>query len=432
MKKMKELTYHIGLLVRIYPSDRQKQIIRKNAGVNRFVYNRLVAVNREIYDLAKTAPFSQTDRDRLAYLKCAYGTTTDMRNAIPFLNDSDIDNYSIANAKQDYQKAWNQFRKVPSAGMPKFKRRTNSYSYGTNCTYTIDQKADPNTIGLFEGCVRFLDKTHVLLPILGRIRIKGSKKLISSLLERTDFTRIGTVRVTIDECGNCFLSLALASDTPFHVPYQKTGKAVGMDLNLTNFLTDSDGTVVDTPKYLRKSERKLKKAQRKLSRMYECAKKDNRKLRESKNYQKQRQKLAKIHKRVANQRKDFIRRVADMEVKNHDYLFAEDLKVRNLLKNHKLAKAISDSGWRMFLTQLKWCATKHGRICVLVNPKNTTQTCSSCGYVCKGKDHIELGVEEWTCPKCGTHHIRDLNASINIKNAGLLLLEESGVPISLS
>ena len=431
MKKMKELTYHIGLLVRAYPSDRQKHIIRKNAGVNRFVYNRLVAVNREMYDLAKTAPFSQTDRERLAYLKSAYGTTTDMRNAIPFLNDPDIDNYSIANAKRDYQKAWNQFRKVPSTGVPTFKRRTNSYSYGTNCTYTTDQKVDPNTIGLFEGCVRFLDRTHVLLPTLGRIRVKGSKKLIASLLERTDFTRIGTVRITIDSCCTCLLSIALASDTPFHVPYQKTGKAVGMDLNLTNFLTDSDGTVVDTPKYLRKSERKLKKAQRKLSRMYECAKKDNRKLRESKNYQKQRQKLAEIHKHVANQRLDFIRRIADMEVKNHDYLFAEDLKVKNLLKNHKLAKAISDSGWRMFLTQLEWCASKNGRICILVNPKNTTQTCSSCGYVCKGKDHIELGVEEWTCPKCGKHHIRDLNASINIKNAGLLLLEESGVPISL-
>ena len=195
---------------------------------------------------------SQADRDRLAYLKSAYGTTTDMRNAIPFLNDPDIDGYSIADAKQDYQKAWSQFRKVPSVGMPTFKRRTNSYSYGTNCHYNPSLQSD--IVGLFEGSVRFLDKTHVHLPILGRIRIKGSKKLIASLLERTAFTRIGTV--------------------------------------------------VDTPKYLRKSERKLKKAQRKLSRMYECAKKDNRKLRESKNYQKQRQKLAEIHKHVANQRMD--------------------------------------------------------------------------------------------------------------------------------
>lgn len=430
MKTMKQLTYHMGLCVRAYPSDRQNQIICKNAGVNRFVYNRLVAVNREMYELAKTALFSQADRDRLTYLKSAYSTTTDMRNAIPFLNDPDIDGYSIANAKRDYQTAWNQYRKVPTTGVPTFKRRTNRYSYGTNCHYASSLSS--NIVGLFEGSVRFLDKTHILLPILGRIRIKGSKKRITALLERSDFTRIGTVRVTIDECGNCFLSITLASDTPFHDPYPQTGKAVGINMNLSNFLTDSDGTVVDAPRYLKKSEKKLKKEQRKLSRMYESAEKDNRKLSESKNYQKQRQKLAGIHKHVANQRKDFIRRVADMEVKNHDYLFAEDLKVRNLLKNHRLAKAISDSGWRMFLTQLEWCASKNGRIYILVNPKNTTQTCSSCGYVCTGDDHIALGVEEWTCPECGTHHIRDLNAAINIKNAGLLYLKESGISISLN
>ena len=226
MKTMKQLTYHIGLCVRAYPSNRQKKIIRKNAGVNRFVYNRLVAVNKEMYELEKTAPYSQTDRDRLTYLKSAYGTTTDMRNVIPILNDPDIDNYSIANAKRDYQKAWNQYRKVSMTGVPAFKKRSNSYTYGTNCTYTSEQKSNPVTNGLFKGCVRFLDKNHVHFPILGRIRIKGSKKRIAALLERSDFTRIGTVRVTIDECGNCFLSIALASDTPFHIPYPKTGKAV--------------------------------------------------------------------------------------------------------------------------------------------------------------------------------------------------------------
>ena len=97
---MKQLTYHMGLLVRAYPSDRQKQIIRKNAGVNRFVYNRLVGVNREMYELSKTAQYSPTDRDRLLYLKSAYGTTSQMRIAIPFLNDPDIDCFSIANAKR--------------------------------------------------------------------------------------------------------------------------------------------------------------------------------------------------------------------------------------------------------------------------------------------------------------------------------------------
>ena len=100
MKTMKQLTYHIGLCVRAYPSNRQKKSIRKNAGVNRFVYNRLVGVNREMYELSKTAQYSPTDRDRLLYLKSAYGTTSQMRIAIPFLNDPDIDCFSIANAKR--------------------------------------------------------------------------------------------------------------------------------------------------------------------------------------------------------------------------------------------------------------------------------------------------------------------------------------------
>ena len=179
---MKQLTYHIGLCVRAFPSDRQKKSIRKNAGVNRFVYNRLVGVNREMYELSKTAQYSPTDRDRLLYLKSAYGTTSQMRIAIPFLNDPDIDCFSIANAKQDYQKAWSQFRKVPSTGFPAFKRRSNSFSYGTNCNYPSDVLNNPDTIGLYEGAVRFLDHNHIHLPILGRIRIKGSKKTVASLL----------------------------------------------------------------------------------------------------------------------------------------------------------------------------------------------------------------------------------------------------------
>ena len=187
-----------------------------------------------------------------------------------------------------------------------------------------------------------------------------------------------------------------------------------------------------SPKYLHKAEKKLKKAQRKLSRKYESAKKDGRDYRTCKNYQEQRLKVAEIHKHVANQRLNFIRNVADMEVKNHDYLFAEDLKVRNLIKNHKLAQAISDSGWRKFLTALEWGSSKRGKLCLLVNPKSTTQTCSACGYVSHGDTRIMLGQEEWDCPKCGTHHIRDYNAAVNIKNTGLLILKEAGVPITLS
>ncbi|MCI7157413.1 MAG: transposase, partial [Solobacterium sp.] len=147
---------------------------------------------------------------------------------------------------------------------------------------------------------------------------------------------------------------------------------------------------------------------------------DKRKYYECKNYQDQRLKVAKIHKHVSNQRKDFYNVLANDLVKNHDYIFAEDLKIKNMIKNHNLAKAISDSGWRSFLTTLSWIAQKSNKNLILVNPKNTTQMCSTCGTISNEK--IVLGVEEWICPNCGKHHIRDINAAINIKNKGLSIV----------
>lgn len=431
MKTMQDFHFHTGIHVRAYFSDKQKQIVRFNGGAANFIYNRMVAVNRERHQLKKTAYLCPSDKARLAYLDNAYQDTKHLRNTVPFLNDSKIDGYAIANAKQDYQHAWNQFKKVKGTSIPTFHKIDNSYSYGTNCHYSKKSLADFNTVGLFEGSVRFLNKTHIVLPILGTVKIKGSSKMVSRLLARKDITRIGTVRVSLDNCNNGYLSISLASDSPFHDCYPKTHSAVGMDLNLTNFLYDSDGREVHSPKYLKKAEVKLKKAQRKLSRKLKTAKKDKRNYWECKNYEEQRIKLAKLHKHVANQRLDFIRALADEEVKSHDYLFAEDLKVSNLVKNHRLAKAITDSGWHMFLTELQHTASKRSKTCLLVNPKNTTQTCSNCGYVCHGDTRIALGTEEWYCPQCGTYHIRDHNAATNIEEVGLALLRESGIAISI-
>ena len=189
----------------------------------------------------------------------------------------------------------------------------------------------PHVVGLYEGSIRFTDRNHLVLPMLGTIRMKGSRKLIDALLNRAAETRIGTVTIRMDACGDCYISLALASDEPFHTAYVRTGRAAGMD---------------ESPRYLKQAEKKLRKAQRVLSRKYKAARRDGRDYRVCRNYQEARLRLAKCHRHVANQRLDFIRCTADKEVKSHDYLFAEDLKVRNLKKNHKLAKAISDSGWR--------------------------------------------------------------------------------------
>ena len=182
MKSMNELTYNRGLLLRAYLSDKQKICVRKNGGIARFVYNRLVAVDREKHKLVKTLPYSPTDRARMSYLKDAYATTTSLRNAVPFLNDSLVDGYAIANAKKDYSHAWQQFKKVKGTSIPTFHKKDNNYSYGTNCHYAKKLNNDPTVIGLYEGSVRFIDKSHVILPILGRVRIKGSDKEIKSVL----------------------------------------------------------------------------------------------------------------------------------------------------------------------------------------------------------------------------------------------------------
>lgn len=415
MKKMKEYKYHIGLNLRIYPSDKQKKIIKMNGGASRYIYNKLVADNNEMYELKKSSSFSIADKDRLEFLQSIHQSKPNMLVMILFLSQKEIDSDMIDNAIQNYKMAWNQFRKVKGTSVPTFHKKDNTYSYKTSNHYS---KVRDN--GLKDGSIYFIDNNHINLPKIGKTRFKGSKKTIDKILNFPYEIRVGSTSIEIDNLGLCYISISLASDYPFHDEYVKTNSFLGIDLNLSNFLVDSYGNIIDSPRFLKKSEAKLKKEQKKLSRKYESAKKDKRKYYECKNYQDQRLKVAKLYKHVSNQRRNFHNVLANNLVKNHDYIFAENLKVINLIKNHKLAKAISDSSWRSFLTILEWTAIKRNKTFILVDPKNTTQMCSTCGTISDKK--IVLGQEEWICPNCGTYHIRDINAAINIKNKGLSLV----------
>ena len=171
---MKAYIYHIGLQVRAYPSYKQNQIIRMNGGASLFIYNRLVAVDKEMYQLKKTAQYSSTDMARLLYLQDTYANVRNLQNAIPFLFSKGIDSLMTANAIRNYRNAWNMYHKEPWHGIPGFHKKDNTYKYQTSCCY--QPKKLNNPIGLYEGSVRFEDKNHLVLPLLGRIRIKGSKK----------------------------------------------------------------------------------------------------------------------------------------------------------------------------------------------------------------------------------------------------------------
>lgn len=414
MKSMAKMQYHYGLKMRCYPSDQQKQLIKINSDASRFIYNEMVAIGKELMQLRRVKLPIDTVQDRIKQLTMRQNAKQ-MSNHYQFLEDKRIDSLTKANAIQNYRKAWNAFRKVHTAGVPKFHRKSYRWRYQTNCQY--GQK----TALLTNGTVCFLDNNHVKVPKLGLLRVAGSQ---ARLLKRICETRIGTVTLTKDSADRFFLSMQLASDESFVKVSKTTHGHVGIDLNTDNFLTDSEGNIVPNPRYYRTIKGKLAKEQRISTRRQRRAKKEHRSLRDSKNYQKQRLLVAKLHAKVMNQRHNFLQQISTALIKNHDLVVAEELRSKNMLKNHALALSISDVGWRTFLDMLAYKATLYGRQFITISPRNTTQTCHDCGFVMgtNGTDKLTLNDRDWTCPNCGIHHIRDWNAAKNILDKGIAKL----------
>lgn len=409
---MSKLAYHFGLKMRIYPSTKQKQIIQVNSDISRTVYNKMVAIDQELYHLKQVKLPIDTIQARIVDLE-SRKNARNMSNHYQYMQDKRIDSLTKANAIQNYQKAWKLYRKVHKAGTPNYHKKSYRQSYQTNCQYGKNKSMD-----MFSGSVRFIDKKHIQMPKLGKLRVSGSYRRI---LDKKSDIRIGTVTISKDSADRYFVSMQLGSDTPFVKILPKTNSQIGIDLNTENFLTTSDGVIVDNPRYYRTIKHKLAKAQRKLSRRQLRAKKDGRNLRNAKNYQKQRLVVAKLQARVRRQRNNFLHKVSTALINNHDLVVAENLRSKNMLKNHALAMSISDVGWRTFLQMMEYKASLYGRTFITVDPKNTTQICSDCGFI-MGKDgssKLTLADRKWTCPNCHKHHIRDWNAAKNILAKGL-------------
>ena len=341
-------------------------------------------------------------------------------NTIPFLNEKDVDSLAVDNAIKNHNRAWERFREVPGTGIPGFHKKSYAQSYQTNAHYKKD------AAGWEDGNVHFVRRSageqvphFISLPMLGTIRFRCSGKVLAMLTSHKEDTRVGTITIRRDNCGDYYASLQLSSDIPFTDPFPKTGSCVGIDMNLTNLYTDSDGNVVPNPKYGRGMKKKLAKAQRKLSRMKEGAVRANRPLREASNYQKQRLRTAVLQRKVSRSREDYLQVQTKRLVESQDLIVSEDLKVKNMLRNHKLAYSIADVSWGSFFILLRQKAVLYGKEYMKVPAKDTTQTCSGCGHVMKGEEKIPLGTEEWTCPVCGIHHLRDYNSARNVLQRGL-------------
>lgn len=403
-----DFKYMFGLKMRMFPTHKQERIAKLNFGVARFVYNQLIVnswTDSKITQVNKQYP--QVKRNR--------GLMRIRHNGLyPWLKNKDIDSNNACYAERNYQAAWNMFKKVNHGGVPKFKKKTNAHqSYQTYSSYKSKVKGQES---IFNGSIKFIDSNHIHLPKLGIVKVHNSVNLPTK-----QRVKIGTVTVSTDGL-NYYVSMLIKSDKPLKQELAKTNSQIGIDLNLDNFLMTSNGCVVANPKYYRHAKKRLAKEQRILSRRQLRAKKEHRKLAYAKHYQEQKRKVHKLHTHVAKQRQDFLHNLSTALIKNHDLVVAEELRSSNMLKNHALAMAISDVGWRTFLTMLDYKAKMYGKQFITVNPKNTTQTCSDCGYIMKGEEHLGLDKREWTCPACHLHHIRDVNAAKNILAKGKLQL----------
>ena len=204
-------------------------------------------------------------------------------------------------------------------------------------------------------------------------------------------------------------------------PLPKTHSNIGIDLGLTDFIVLSDGTKVANPKFLSKLQDKLARAQKILAKRRAVAELANRKLSDSRNYQKQKFKVAKVYEKITNSRTDFLHKLSFNLIKNHDVIAIEDLNVKGMVKNHKLAKAILDSSWSTFTTMLAYKAEWYGKTLVKIDRwYPSSKTCSGCNHLLT-KAELPLSLRSWDCPSCLQINDRDINASINILNEGLKL-----------
>ena len=365
---------------RIYPTEEQEIFFAKTFGCVRKVYNLMLNDRKKAYEEVKNDPSK----------KMTFPTPAKYKKEFPFLKE--VDSLALANAQLHLDKAYKNFFRDKSVGFPRFKSKKNPVQ-----SYTTNNQ---------NGTVALIDNKFIKVPKL--------KSLIRIKLHRQPKGMIKSAIVSRHASGKYYISL-LCKEEINELP--KTNSAIGIDLGITDFAILSDGQKIDNHKFTSKMEKKLKREQRKLSKRALLAKNKGIPLSEAKNYQKQKRKVARLHEKVMNQRTDFLNKLSTEIIKNHDIICIEDLNVKGMLRNNKLARSISNVSWSSFVAKLQYKADWYGREIIKVDTWfPSSQICSECGHK-DGKKSLDI--REWTCPICHTHHDRDINASINILTEGL-------------
>ena len=356
--------------IRIYPNKEQQALIDKTFGCARFIYNFMLNLKQKLYKNFKI---------NLNYYNMSKILTELKRHKLWLC---EVDAVSLQQSLKDLDDAYQKF--FSGNGYPKFKSKRDKNSYRTNMNIHLDQ-----------------NNCKIKIPKIGWIKFRDKYKF-------NNLTKIYNITISKSSSGKYFASILAKVDIE---TFAKTKKSCGIDLGLKNFCILNDGTKFNNPKFLVNNQKQLRLLQKSLSR----------KIKGSKNYLKAKAKLAKFHEYIANCHKDFLHKISIFLVKNYDIICIETLKIKNMLKNHNLAKAISDVSWYEFCRQLEYKCLWYDKKFVRIDTYfASSKICSNCGY--KNSDIKDLNIREWTCPACDEYHDRDINAAKNILNQGLKLI----------
>lgn len=349
---------------RLYPNKEQEIQLAKTFGCVRFIYNKMLADRIDYYNQVKLS---------------LNNTPAQYKSEFPWLKE--VDSLALANAQLNLNKAYQNFfrelKKGNKAGFPKFKsKKNNNYSYTTN--------NQNGTIEIINNYIK-LPKFKVMIKFVKHREFDGIIK---------------SATISRKPSGKYFISILVETEIK-QLPINEN--KIGVDLGIKDFAICNNGDKFENPKWLRKSEKRLAKLQKDLSR----------KQKGSNNKNKSRIKVAKLHEKIVNQRKDFLQKLSSKIINENQVIVIEDLQVKNMMQNERLAKAISEVSWGEFRIMLDYKAKWYGRE-IIIAPKNyaSSQLCSNCGY--KNAETKDLSVREWICPKCYTKHDRDINASKNL------------------